>query len=350
MSVAPTFLDRFIIHLVTKLLLDVNQVEEWLRDAVATAATNTTNASRPSRRLYWRSQLVNDKPTISSSQDGDLSEALSFVDLTFDVVTMATTTNDEAGSSTTSTPENHATAALAQLQIRIGYFLQSTPSPLKARYVQSKPLTQVQLEAHAQSIGIDVFSGPPQAMATMMAQALHSLGSSSGPSTTTLDGTCVVRATEKTLVDKTLYYSDVQERGTFGLPIGSISEFDTVGMNLLYFNILRAQESPQGRTNPSSTPKDATPTLDTSDEVLIERRLQECWDQLSSITATSASNLESSSSLTAYPLPLSTASNSSAATGIKRTASIGDSISKGKAYVAVNKRKKKGKLMYAKPS
>lgn len=444
---APTFLDRFVVHLADKLLSlrdggggggGVRPVEAWLQESAAGARPkNGPRTTPPRRTLYWRSRFTNDhhhdllisspsttiedagsprKDALLPDDDGDdendhhlhhhlhehgqeqtatttttttTEETLSFIDLTFSIGS-TNNRNEQVG-------DNHetfsliapvaATARIPQMQLRIGYFwVSSTAIPAsapyqpnktinkktKARYVQTQPLTQEHLEAHAQSIGIDLFSGPPQAMAAMMAQALQSLGSGATEATTTTSpppttGACRMQhqGTERTQVveDSMLYYADVQERGTWKLSVESISPFDAVGTNLLYFNLLLAQQSPRAEQNTKSVSNNnnhssgTSTTIDTSsDEVLIDRRLQECWDQLVLVLQPSSGGSQHPPSESADPAssnPLPTASNTRTA-GIKRSASGSIASNNNKAYVAIvdgtKKRKKKGKLMYAKPS
>jgi hypothetical protein len=346
-TITPTFLDRFVTHLATKLLLEAQQVESWLQEhiAAAAAAAAAADGSGPPRPLYWRSELLHEPSTSSCDTTNNNDEALlSFVDLTFDISTEEKNADDNSVA--------HISAP--QLQVRFGYCwlsrLQRQQKPKKtqytARYIQCKPLTQAHLESHAKSLGIDVFSGPPQAMATMMAQALHSLGAATA--TTSRLQSCVVRPGANTVEDALLYYSDVIERGQWTLPIESKTKFDAVGTNLFYCNLRTKSTSSLNKDDP------ATSATSSSDEVLMDRRLQECWEQLllSSTTATNTNNtLGPTSAAAADFVPLSTLSIPSTATtaGIKRSSSVGNNTNK--AYVAITdgtkKRKKKGKLLYA---
>ncbi len=242
MSQEPTFLDRFLVHLALHLLADVPAIEELL-----------TGTKR--NQLYWRSPLA------------QATNGLGFIDWTLELSTT--------------------------LSLRFGFFFRSTHS----QYLQCHPLTQDQLEQHAQTVGLDMDSGPPEAMAKMMAHALIS--------------DTVQAQVDGTTVSFSWWYPDIQERGEFiHCPVQHQSEFDAVGTTLLYSNLQRTQSKES--------------TISASEEVLVERYLRHWYDQ------------KSHGIVESEPV-VSTVENR------KRATVRGQYVS-----VATKPRKKKGKIMYAK--
>lgn len=206
------------------------------------------------------------------------NNGLGFVDCTFDIAT-------------------------TKPSLRLGFFFFSSYPSTTSQYVQCHRLTPTQLEQHAQSVGLDIYSGPPEAMAKMMAQALLS-----DTIQAQLDGSTLSCSWE---------YSDLQDRGTFtNWTVEHISQFDTVATNLLYQNL-------QPTTTTVTHAKTSANTVAASDEIMVERYLQQCYDDKKQGTVIEAQPVVSTSETRKRPLMQ------------------GKYVS-----VATKSRKKKGKIMY----
>ena len=163
----PEFLDRFIVHLALQLLTNVQWIEEWL--------------SGQRRHLYWRSPIV--------KQDG-----FGFIDWTLELN--------------------------PTLMLRFGFFFHSTTT-VPSQYLQCYPLTRDQLDQHVHTIGLDIDSAPPEALAKMMASALAS--------------DTIQAKIHENAITCSWFYPEIQDRGEcVNWPIQHRSTFDTVATSLLY--------------------------------------------------------------------------------------------------------------------
>lgn len=206
--------------------------------------------------------------------------------------------------------------------LRLGFFFHSSSSTTTAstttttvsQYVQCYPLTRDQLDQHVHTIGLDIDSGPPEALAKMMASALAS------------------DTIQATIHDNTItcswFYPEIQDRGEcVNWPIQYQSNFDEVATNLLYKNL-----------DLSAPAKEKQGPISASEEILVERYLQEWFErqqqQASAIkdTLVGIEPVASSTSDKAPPKPPVT----------RRGPNV--------VAVATKSRKKKSKIMYYDPS
>jgi hypothetical protein len=192
----PTFIDRFNFHLAENLLGE-NRLEEF--------GMPSKKHDQPSNSLYWRSKIIALENSSKQQQlllpDGKKPERLLFLDVTFDLIL-------------------HDDDKSLHLTAQFGFFL-CNESSSTSHYVRGGKLTLAQLEEHAQGVGIDLHSAPPQAMAGMIASALSN----------TAKATAKVRANH---LDFSLYYSDVDESGVLTLDVeAKTSQFDALGVSLL---------------------------------------------------------------------------------------------------------------------
>jgi hypothetical protein len=164
---------------------------------------STTNQPSP---LYWRSELFGNDVL----EQWPNEEALWFVEITFDFVTLA---------------------EKKMVQATFGcYLLQPQKQCL---YVQTKPFSQIStLEQHAQNINIDLTSAPPRAMAGMMAKAL-------------LVGDLVkLHSKDSTTIQLELFYQDLEESGILSLEIQrQTSTLDDLGILPIYQAIRNPPET-----------------------------------------------------------------------------------------------------------
>jgi len=317
MKFQPTFLDRFTLHLAAKLLLDPERIQTWLRDHAARA---NDESSTPC--LYWRSPLLHELE--ASDAKTATTPILAFVDLTFDLTWMSS-----SSSSSSSSPA---------LQVRFGYFfLQPEQSESSSRYYQSKPLTRTLLDQYARSIRIELDeASPPQAMASLLAQALTA--------SMTTESARNVSVFEHHLHDEGLwYYPDIDECGKWKLPIEFTSKLDAVAMRLLYCNIMQPA--------PHSSKEDSSISLDPSDEVLLERRLQECWDLLEERRLDGNKTKDERGPL-AVPSSVRSGNHGGGAETSTAHSNVATKRAAGPYAPVVSgtkKRKNKGKITYAKP-
>ncbi len=272
---SPEFLDRFLVHLALQLLTNVQWIEEWL--------------SGQRRYLYWRSPIVK-------------RNGLGFIDWTLEL---------------NPTP-----------MLRLGFFFHSSSSSTTAttastttttasQYVQCYPLTRDQLDQHVHTIGLDIDSGPPEALAKMMASALAS------------------DTIQATIHDNTItcswFHPEIQDRGEcVNWPIQYQSNFDAVATNLLYNNL-----------DLSAAVKEKQGPISASEEILVERYLQEWFDrqqQQHSAIKDSLVGIE----------PVASSTNTSSDNSRQKTVVTrrGPNV----VAVATKSRKKKSKIMYYDPS
>ena len=248
----PTFLDEFNFYLAEFLL-----GSKTLVDFGIGMEDNNDAAIDELCYLYWRSEMIADQSKIldrrrrSAEQDDDDSQkkdddgssssddnTLVFMDITFHVKRFLDC--DE---------QYHNNPKRFEITSQFGCLLfniykndkestcsSSSPS---GEYVTSTILTITQLEQHAQSAGIDLYSGKPKEIAELMANGLQhrsqampskrivrvTKGDAGGGS-----GRCGGRNT----LGLSLYYGEVDSYGILNLDIEkSTSQFDTQGMNLL---------------------------------------------------------------------------------------------------------------------
>jgi hypothetical protein len=290
---SPSFLDRFALHLVANLL------------GSQTVLDRLGNDDAPKHPpLYWRSSLLDD-PRASlmegASTEADNQQHLLFVDLTFDFVVKE---------------------KVPMLTVRFGCFLKR--QSLTCLYVRGSPLTIMQLERHAQSVGIDLHSAPPKAMAGMMATELKNLVKSKQVVNT------VVMEKEQQF-HLPLYYGDVEESGTLSMDIDeTTSQFDRLGMSLLFYS---------DSCNSKDNSKDEVP------EQELITKLEEWFHQQKQTTSEQEDDLLESSTKTTVTTtkkeivkPASSVKNPRPTSQVHHYAQL------------PSKRRKKGKISYAKPT
>lgn len=293
---SPSFLDRFTLHLAANLLGSQTVFDRLSND----------DAPKPPP-LYWRSSFLDD-PLASlmegASTEADNKQQLFFVDLTFDFVVQE---------------------KVPMLTVCFGCFLkQRQPTCL---YVRGSPLTIMQLERHAQSVGIDLHSAPPKAMAGMMAKELIDILKSKQQ--------YVPIKMEEAQFHLPLYYRDVEESGTISMDIEqTTSQFDRLGMSLLFFSgSFNSQNSPE---NNDEVPEQE---LITKLEEWFQQQKQKTLEQDEQSLFKSTKNTVTTTKETVKP-----ASSVSSVKNPRPTSQVHH-------YAQLpSKRRKKGKISYAKPT
>jgi hypothetical protein len=296
---SPSFLDRFIVHLAANLLSSQTVFDQLSND----------DAPKPPP-LYWRSSLLDD-PRASlmegASTEADNQQQLLFVDLTFEFLV------------------KHS---VPMLTVCFGCFLKrQQPTCL---YVQGFPLTIMQLERHAQSVGIDLHSAPPKAMAGMMAIELKDILKSK-------QQTLPIKMEEAQL-HLPLYYRDVEESGTLSMDIDqTTSQFDRLGMSLLFFSgSFNSQNSPENNNDDDEVPEQQ---LITKLEEWFQQQKQKTLEQDEQSLLKSTKTTVTTTKETVEP-----ASNVSYVKNPRPTSQV-------HRYAQLpSKRRKKGKISYVKPT
>jgi hypothetical protein len=304
---SPSFLDRFTLHLAAN-LLGTRAVLDRLKQ-------DKNNINKKS--LYWRSKLFDDDPlgqgcwpdSTSSTTDND--HKILFLDLTFD---FDVDDNDNKN---------------PKLSLRFGCFLLQQPS---CRYVQGSPLTMTQLEQHAQSVGIDLHSAPPKAMAGIMAKEL--LAAAAANTNTKIQLLLNKDDKNRNQFQLSLYYRDVEESGILALDVAhSTSQWDRVGMNLFYRDLTW-----RDRTTEPPFMEDSKDLLDLTNQ--FEEWFQQRQVNKSYVSASQEAHIDESSSSKKEE------EEDRPTTKLRQPAPA-----RVNSYVQVpNKRRKKGKITYAKSS
>jgi hypothetical protein len=296
----PSFLDQFILHLAAHLL----GVDTVLENLQQTNPSNKKNKDTTVTLFYWRTKLLLDDPScLLNGTYADADEA-------------STLFSDLKISWNTKQPG---------LVLQWGAMILRQPC---CTYIQSVPLTIEQLESHAQSVGLDLYSAPASAMAQAMGRALL-VPHTNAPKVT-------MESPQKFQIQ--LYYPDVQETGTLNLDVlHQTSQFDGVGMSLLYWDLTSRVPPPRSQVVPSSSNSEQDQTTNRLQESLNKWCLAADLEMAKPSDASLSALLDNKSSSS------SDQKNEDAATANKPRPVP------GYAQLSRAKRRKKGKLSYAKP-
>ena len=319
----PSFLDHFILHLAAH-LLGVDTVLQKLQQTYPSNNNNNNNNKTEDATVplfYWRTKLLLDDSSClldGTYADDDASTKLLFLDLKI--------------SWNTQQPG---------LVLQWGAMISQQPS---CEYIQSKPLTIQQLESHAKSVGLDLYSAPASAMASAVGRAL--LGQHPN----------APKALTRSPHDKLqieLYYPDVEETGTLHLDVRhQTNQFDSVGMSLLYWD-LTSQVSPtttqQLPLSSNSEQHQTNPLEDAMNKWCVAAGLEmvklQSADAPLNLSTTDDDNKPLATSVPSSSVPHQTIENTTAtANNPSRVRPV-----PGYAQLSGTKRRKKGKLSYAKP-
>jgi hypothetical protein len=296
----PSFLDHFTLHLAAH-LLGVDTVLEKLQQ---TNPSNTKTEEATISLFYWRTKLLLDDPSCLLHGTYAAETSTLFLDLKI--------------SWNTKQPG---------LVLQWGAMVLQQPC---CTYVQSVPLTIQKLESHAQSVGLDLYSAPASAMAQAVGRALLVQHTNNAPKVN-------MESQQKFQIQ--LYYPDVQETGTLNLDVlHQTSQFDSVGMSLLYWDLTSRVPRPSSNSEQDQTKPHP-----------LEEALNK-WFLAASLEMAKPSDAPLST--TAKPL-LATVSSSSPKQNNEDTVTANKPSRvrpvPGYAQLSGVKRRKKGKLSYAKP-
>lgn len=301
----PSFLDHFILHLAAH-LLGVDTVLEKLQQTIP---SNKKNEDATVSLFYWRTKLLLDDPSCLLNRTYADEASTLFLDLKI--------------SWSTKRPG---------LVLQWGVMILQQPC---CSYVQSVPLTIQQLECHAKSVGLDLYSAPASAMAQAMGRALLVQRTD----TPKLN----MESPEKIQIQ--LYYPDVQETGTLNLDaLHQTSQFDSVGMSLLFWDFTSLVPPPRNQKLPLSSNSEQDQTNNPLQQALNE------WFLAAGLEMAKQSDAPVSA---ADNKPLATVPSSSPNQKNEDTATANKPTRvrpvPGYAQLSGSKRRKKGKLSYAKP-
>jgi hypothetical protein len=330
----PSFLDQFILHLAAH-LLGVDTVLEKLQPP---NLSNKKNDGTTVSLFYWRTKLLlGDDP--SCLLNGTYTEEAStlFLDLKI--------------SWNTKQPG---------MELQFGAMILQQP---QCTYIQSIPLTIQQLESHAQSVGLDMYSAPD---ASAMAQAVgRALLDANAPKVNGMEESA---SSPQTTFQIQLYYPDVQETGTLNLNVlHQTSQFDSVGMSLFFWDLTNRVPPPppprklQQVLSLSSNNNSEQQDQQKKNHPLLEQALNkwflaadlELAKQQSDARTLSSSATTDDNDNDNKPLTTVSSSSSNQKNDDTTTANKPSRVLRpvpGYAQLSGTKRRKKGKLSYAKPA
>jgi hypothetical protein len=320
-SSSPSFLDDFTLHLASHLLGHERLMFEFdqamKKNKQKTKTRNSTSAttgihsdnedSMPSSltiSLYWRSNMLL-KDTASVLQSLSLTEKkdaedrivqppLLFVDITFSFDGATDASNQQQLQEEMKPPTPRPSMSMV-----VGVFFLTHH---KGTYIQGSPLTIFQLEQHAKSVGLDLHSAPPTAMAGMMAEALmqqttnppqvllSSLQPESNRNNKDPERHDEPMPESPTLQHQQsaqleLYYKDVEGTGTLQLSDSKRSSgFDSIGLSLFCRDLFGPSSSgPHGTSCRSDTHHEPFASDPTS---ALQEAFDKWWKQASILDTT----------------------------------------------------------------
>ena len=298
---------------------------EMVRNRLLQGNHNSSSSSSSSKLLYWRSKLFHD-PLDQASSSSSSSNKILFLDLTFGLNHKGDDddADDADDDKTLEVPSN-------LFSVRFGCFLLSQ----QPKYIQGAPMTLEVLEQHAQSLGIDLHSAPPKAMAGMMAQELLASGNNKIPNLVVVVPNAQDNKNNDCNYQLSLYYRDVQESGILSLPKAqSTTQWDRLGMRLLSWDWMTTTNDYNTTTN---NDHDGDKEDDEDDDQL--NNAFETWFQQQQPPQPVTVVVSSPATTTKHEPPI-----------LQKRRPASQSSSKN-LYVPVSKkRKKKGKIQYANAS
>jgi hypothetical protein len=325
-SSSPSFLDDFTLHLAShllgpeRLLFEFDQVmkkdqQKTKKKRNPTSAISGIHSdddesmsSSLTISLYWRSNmLLPDTASVVQSlsltetndaEDPTAKPPLLFVDVifSFDGSNDASTQQQRLLREEKMKPPIVSSSPHPSISMVFGVFLLSQHNGI---YIQGSPMTMVQLEHHAKSVGLDLHSAPAKAMAGMMAEAL--MQQTTNPPRVLLlsehnnrkdkdqerhdepipESTQQQQQQQSVLLE--LYYKDVEGIGTVQLNDSKRSSgFDSLGMSLFCRDLFGSSSSrPRGtssRSDSTGHDKHHEPFATTS---TLQEKFDRWWKQAS---------------------------------------------------------------------